>query len=302
MKFLARLDAIEPYDFALTMRLLRHFPTPVTDIVDGEGWYWRALHSGEGLALLRVSPERDVYLAASLGAIDREGVLRDLRHILAVDADPRPFYAAAQSDPALWAIVGPLSGIRWLRTPTVWEALVMLIIEQHIAWKTAQRAQRVLVEWADQRIHCEGVDYYTYPTPAQIAAATLDDLKPLKITTRRIQMLIAIAQQVKSGALDLEALRHLPHEDAYQQLMALKGVGHWTAANVIQRAFGVFAYVPDSDVALQAAANHYFNGARGRLSPKALRDLYSQFGVHAPAAAYHTIQRLVFDRYPENTR
>jgi 3-methyladenine DNA glycosylase/8-oxoguanine DNA glycosylase len=66
---------------------------------------------------------------------------------------------------------------------------------------------------------------------------------------------------------------------------------------VIVRALGVFAYIPDGDVALQAAANHYFNGAKGKLTPAELRALYEAYGEFGGSAAYYTLMRYVMDFY-----
>ncbi|HEX2622515.1 MAG TPA: hypothetical protein VHL11_20285, partial [Phototrophicaceae bacterium] len=274
---------------------------PLVDIAGIDGSYWRAISSAsDGISLWQVTPDFTATLVSQTGKIDQDTAGRDLAHIMAVDHDPRPFYAFAQTDPKLWEIIEPLQGIRWLRTQTVFEALVSLIIEQHISWVSAQKSQRALLVQMDNKIHHAGRDYYTFPSTDQLAIASLYDLRELKITNKRKQLLIDLAGKIAHGGLKLESLKELPHAEAYQELMALKGIGHWTAANVVMRALGGYPYVTETDVALQSAANFYFNGISGKLTPKETHALFHQYGEFAGTVAYYTLLRWVLDRYPVN--
>jgi DNA-3-methyladenine glycosylase II len=195
-------------------------------------------------------------------------------------------------------LIAPLVGVPEWRTPTVFEALVKTIIEQQIAWVTALRAQKWLVEWAGGRIDYDDTPFYAFPTPARLASASLDDLKPLKITFKRMQLLIDIAQQIDSGALDLEAWISLPPEAAYERLLAIKGIGHWTAAVTLERAFGHKNWVAYNDVVLQAAVNRYFLDRVGRVTPAQVMDTFGPHGAFAGLAAHYTMLRWVLDVYP----
>jgi DNA-3-methyladenine glycosylase II len=298
------LVPIRPYRFDLNLKLVARFTYPVVDRVGADTTYWRVLRSPNGgLGLWRVHQTAEgtlqPVLMAQTGEVDTEAARRDLAQILAIDYDPRPFFDYARSVPALWEMIEPLEGMRWLRTPTVFEALIAVIIEQHIAWVSAQRSQLALVQWAGNIIRYEGRPYYAYPTPEQLAAASPDDLKEVKVTTRRKALMIDLAGQVASGTLDIEALRHATPAEAYAALMALPGIGHWSAAFIVTRALGTYSYIPDADVALQAAANFYFNGATGKLTAAQTRALYTQFGNFAGSAAFYTLMRRVVDKYEE---
>jgi 3-methyladenine DNA glycosylase/8-oxoguanine DNA glycosylase len=126
----------------------------------------------------------------------------------------------------------------------------------------------------------------------------VDTLTPMKITFRRMRLLIDVAGQVAAGALDLEALRDESPQAAYDALLAIKGIGHWTATYTISRVFGpLHPYVGDNDVALQAAVNHYYYGGKGRIPPEEVRATFAPYGEFAGAAATFTIMRLVHEKY-----
>ncbi len=304
MDTLGVIYPIEPYNFSLTLNLFARYTHPVLDVVH-DGAYWRVVADDDSLALLRVDNYGDasrsalrVSLMAATGPVDRAALLAQMRRILCADADPKPFYDTARQHAELWRLVEPVRGVRWLRTATVFEALLLTIIEQQIAWVAAQRAQRWLCEWGQRRIEFNGRAYYALPTPAQLAAVTdVQELAPLKITFRRARVIVDIARQIAEGALDIEGLAALPVADAYDELVGLKGVGHWTATYVIQRISGDHNYVGHNDVALQAAVNHYFYGGSGRIPGAQVMQTFARYGAFAGTAAYHTIVRWVLDRY-----
>lgn len=304
MPHLTTLYPKAPYNFPLLLDVLSRFAHPTLDIVQ-DGAYWRAIRSGDGLALVRVtsagtveSPALDVELAAQNGDIDTESVIRDLGHILHVDAGRSDFVALAQTHAPLWAVVEPLVGLPEWRTATIFEALMQTIIEQQIAWTTAQKAQRWLVEWAGDYISYNDTAYYAFPTPARIAAASVEELKPLKITFKRMALMVDLAQQVMSGALDLESFASYTPDAAYQHLLSIKGIGHWTAAVTLERAFGHKDWVAYNDVVLQAATNRYFLGGTGRIPPQAVTEAFTPYGKFAGIAAHYTMIRWVLDQYP----
>jgi DNA-3-methyladenine glycosylase II len=301
---LTTLYPTSPYNFPLLLDVLSRFAHPTLDIAHA-GAYWRALRSNGGLALVRVtssgtvdSPALDVHLVAASGDIDPDEVVAGLRHILHTDADRADFVTVARADDNLWRVVEPLIGLPEWRTATIFEALMQTIIEQQIAWTAAQKAQRWLVEWTGECIVHQEKPYYAFPKSSNIAAATVDDLKPLKITFKRMALMIDLAQQVESRVLDLEAFGDLPPDDAYQHLLSIKGIGHWTAAVTLERAFGHKDWVAHNDVVLQAATNRYFYGGTGRIPPEQVTETFARYGVYAGLAAHYTMLRWVVDQYP----
>lgn len=299
---LTSLTPPAPYDFGLLLRLLERYAHPTLDIVH-QGAYWRALNVNGARALVRVTsrgnpaaPMLDVHLMAQTGDVDTAALREHLAAILPIDSGAA-FYDFARQDEHLWRVIEPVVGLPEVRTASVFEALAQTIIEQQISWTTAQRAQRWLVEWAGNHIVHDGMTFYTSPTPEQIAAASPDELKPLKITFKRIDLLINIARRVAGGELDLERLKQESPEAAYADLLRIRGIGHWTAVVALGRACG-YRGVAHNDVALQAAVNHYFYGGKGRIPAELVIETFARYGDFSGLAADHTLARWVLDQYP----
>ncbi len=296
MRLIGTIQPVQPYNFAVILEVLSHHIVPVLDYTFDAG-YWRVIRQGDELGLLRVVAVGDVlevYQAASNGRVDETRLLDSIRFVLGVDDDLSSFYAMAQRDRLLWQVIEGLVGFRWLRSESVFEALMLTIIEQQIAWKTAQKAQRWLVEWGGERVSYQGETFFAFPKAEQIAHVRVDDLKPLKITYRRMQVMIDVAQQVVSGELDLDGFSV---DELYKALVKIKGIGHWTATWTIQRVKGQQPFVGHNDVALQAAVNHYFLGGKGRIPAQQVAEIFSRYGDYAGIAANHTLIRWALDRY-----
>lgn len=293
-----------PYRFDLLLDGLMRHTHPTLDI-SYDGAYWRALQAGAGLVLFRVSatagafdsPALAVHVMSQNGQPDMGLALETLLHILPCDIDKTDFYAYAAADSPLWQVVEPLVGCPPIRSASMFEALLLTIIEQQIAWVTAQRAQRWLLEWCGARLTYQNIAYYAFPTPQQIASASIDDLKPLKITFKRMNVILDVARQISAGTLDIEGLRHQPPQAAYNALKQIKGIGHWTAAVTLLRACGHTDEVAYNDVALQAAVNRYFYGGAGRIPPQQVIDTFKRYDPYAGLAAHYTLQRWERDQY-----
>lgn len=89
---------------------------------------------------------------------------------------------------------------------------------------------------------------------ARLAAATEEELRGCGLSAAKIRALRALADAVAEGALDLAGLSALDAEDAHKMLVAVKGVGPWTADIFLLFCLGHPDAFPAGDLALQEAA------------------------------------------------
>jgi DNA-3-methyladenine glycosylase II len=94
---------------------------------------------------------------------------------------------------------------------------------------------------------------------AQIGAATDDELRACGLSSAKIRALRAVAEAVIEGALDLKGLSDLDAGDAHKALVAVKGVGPWTADIFLLFCLGHPDAFPAGDLALQEAAKLALN-------------------------------------------
>jgi len=116
--------------------------------------------------------------------------------------------------------------------------LARVIIGQQISTKAAASV------WAKMKTN-------RFDESAIAAAASWEELRGAGLSQRKAEYVQGLAASIESGALDLDALPHLDGEEASRQLVAIRGVGEWTADN-----YRLFVLVdmdawPFNDLALQ---------------------------------------------------
>ena len=132
-----------PYRFDLLLEFVRRIAYPARLVVKGDQ-LWRFIDGH----LLSYHQEDDAIVVRGAGITtqNKSRITEISRCTLGLCHDLSAFYEVARSDDALWQTIKSLVGLPIHCTETVFEALVTLIIEQHISWKTAVRSQRSLMQ------------------------------------------------------------------------------------------------------------------------------------------------------------
>jgi DNA-3-methyladenine glycosylase II len=94
---------------------------------------------------------------------------------------------------------------------------------------------------------------------AEIARATEEDLRACGLSNAKIRALRALAHAIVEGGLDLKGLADLDAEEAHRALVAVKGIGPWTADIFLLFCLGHPDAFPSGDLALQEAAKVALN-------------------------------------------
>jgi DNA-3-methyladenine glycosylase II len=104
----------------------------------------------------------------------------------------------------------------WAREPG-YATLVRIILEQQVALASADALRRRLVE----RLGAI--------TPRTIAETGEDGLRALGMTRQKSSYCVGIAEEVLHGRFDFAEVTRADDDSAYAMLVALRGVGPWTA-------------------------------------------------------------------------
>jgi 3-methyladenine DNA glycosylase/8-oxoguanine DNA glycosylase len=148
--------------------------------------------------------------------------------------------------PALWL---PL-------TAEPFEALCWAIIGQQINLSFATALRRSLIQLAGVPI--AGSTLLAHPGPAQVAALSAEQLTAQRFSRSKAAYLLGAAQAVLDGSLPLDALPGLDAAEAESRLLALRGVGPWTARYVMLRGLGFADCAPIGDSGLATALQRFY--------------------------------------------
>lgn len=131
--------------------------------------------------------------------------------------------------------------LMWAREPG-FATLVLTVLEQQVSLASAAAVFRKLTALAPEL------------TPGALLA--LDDaaLRGAGFSRQKSLYCKLAARSILEGRLDLDSLESLDDDAARSALVALKGVGPWTAEIYLLRALGRRDAWPSGDLALQLAA------------------------------------------------
>ena len=120
---------------------------------------------------------------------------------------------------------------------------------------------------------------------ATIHATNDEDLRVCGLSTAKLRTLRALAEAQTSGLLDFAALAMAEAEIAHRALVAIKGIGPWTADIFLLFCLGHADAWPAGDLALQEAARLAL-GLDARPDAKALNRLGERWRPYRGVAAH----------------
>jgi AraC family transcriptional regulator of adaptative response / DNA-3-methyladenine glycosylase II len=236
--FSLQLGYRPPYDWAGVLRFLRVRSLKGVERVE-EDAYLRTIRLGGHTGWVRVGPAPRghalvVEVTHSLTPV-LPALLGRLRHVFDLSARPDVIAAQLVRDPLLSAAVTRNPGLRVPGAFDGFELAMRAILGQQISVKAATTLAGRLVEafGAPAETPHEGLTHLS-PTPQRIAAASVDEIAGLGIIQARARGIIALAQAVAGGRLTL-GVGAAP-EATIEQLVALPGIGAWTAHYIAMRA------------------------------------------------------------------
>jgi DNA-3-methyladenine glycosylase II len=224
----------EPYDFALSTERFRAFGPDLANL-----WHEGGLH--------RVVGGREVRLEPAPGGVEVEPLDEEIRpvveHLLGLQFDLDAFAAFAARQEALVELVVRLRGFRPPLVPDPFEMLVGSIVSQQVSLFSAFAIRNRLVErFGEQAGHA-----YAFPTRERLARAGEDELLALGFSRRKAEYVLGIAR----SDLDLEALAELSDDEVKGRLVAVRGLGEWSADWYLARHLGRPEAWPAGDLILR---------------------------------------------------
>jgi AraC family transcriptional regulator of adaptative response / DNA-3-methyladenine glycosylase II len=238
------LPTAAPFAYGRLLDFLRARVVPGVESVDGD-CYRRRLCIGAATGLIEVSAApRGVRLSIEppLGDVAAQ-IVASVREVFDLDARPRRIAAA----------LGPLARIPGLRVPGAFdpfELAVRAVLGQQVSVKAATTLAARLVAALGATVGDGPLDR-RFPSPAQIAATDPAAIAALGIVRQRAVCIVALAEALAAGRLRLAP--GVDSAAAYAALVALPGIGDWTAQYILMRAARDRDAFPAADLVLMKA-------------------------------------------------
>jgi 3-methyladenine DNA glycosylase/8-oxoguanine DNA glycosylase len=255
------VDTLLPVNGPLDVRSLRRFldahVVAGLDVVDhAAGTTTRSLDGPHGPAVATIFWPNEAHAAPSSLRVrlvlshgdDRDAVVALLRRWLDLDADSERIAAELGRDDRLGPLVAARPGLRIPGSVNGAETALFTVLGQQVSLAAARTFQGRLVA-AVSPVNAWG--FRSSPDPVAVADAHTEDLRAaLGITRSRVAALQALARVLADG---LELAPHVDQADARRRLLAVKGIGPWTADYVALRCLRDDDAFPSGDLILRRA-------------------------------------------------
>lgn len=244
-----------PFDWPEMLGWLSARLTKGVDAVVG-GAYLRTVRIGNHTGWVRISDDPAAYalrVEISGGLVPvLPSVMRRVRALLDLDADPAGMCAFFEDDELLGPVIGKFPGIRLPGAWDVFETAVRTIAGQQVSVAAAGTISGRLAERFGGEIETPHPALTRLPVVAEaLAGAEVSEVCAAGIPGNRARALIGIARHALVGGLDFPP--GMSHETISAELIRLPGIGPWTAGYLALRALRFPDAFPAGDLGLRKA-------------------------------------------------
>jgi AraC family transcriptional regulator, regulatory protein of adaptative response / DNA-3-methyladenine glycosylase II len=257
-----RVPFIEPFDWKAALAFLGARAIAGLEEV-GPDSYHRAIAPGVWIEVTRSPSDPTLRVTVhgrvgDLGPPELLAIVRRTARLFDADAQPMAITSHLARDPLLGPIVRERPG---LRVPGAWdrfELAVRAVLGQQVTVKHASTMAGRLASTFGTPIEPMGNGTLArlFPDAATLARA---DLSTMGLTRARTATLKALARAVSDGSVPLD-VPGVTAEAIRESLLAIPGIGEWTASYVAMRALGDPDAFPLGDIGLHRAHERLATG------------------------------------------
>jgi 3-methyladenine DNA glycosylase/8-oxoguanine DNA glycosylase len=248
--------------------------------------YLRSVRQQETGAHVLLDLEYDVAThtihARTRPAMSAAGIRALVHRSFDLQTDLSPFRALARKDKLLKPLLVARPFLRLPQLLDPFEGLIRAVLGQQVSVVGASTmTDRLVRAFGTTLPEVAGqAPLFGFPSPETLARAGASTLRTIGLTNAKAATLHGVSQAVASGAIDLDALRGAPTDAAEATLIALPGIGPWTAHYVRMRALGDTDAFPAADLGVLKAMD---------LAGVPRRDIVSRAEAWRPWRAYATL-------------
>lgn len=274
-------------DLAVSMARYARWGGDPVNRFDGRH-YWRALPHGSEPMAYRAWQESGTIVIETDG--DPSVARFDLEYRLGGTLSYAPLEALCASDPVVESERELRPGYRPPLEPDLLASLVTSITAQQVNLTWATTTRKRLVERYGVSHDFQGQTLWCFPLSEVLAAADTKDLREMQFTTRKSEFIVEVGRQVASGALD--DLERRSDKEVVDALVAIRGVGRWTAEWALARHLGRPNAVAAGDLGVRKAISHLYLGGADLLPEEEIREVVAPWGDAANWATHLFLEAL----------
>jgi len=278
------IKPVPPFDFDLSAKIFSDGDKQIRKYENGK--YWQILRVNNKLILITLT---------SSGTVDKPKLIVELKSnkeisndnkktaeeiisfLFDLKLDLKLFYEEVKNDQVMSKLTKKLRGLKAPATANVYEALVDSITEQQISLVVANKIERNIIKTFGGILKVGGEVYYAFPTPQQLASATVEQLRKCGLSLKKAEYIRGISKLIVDGKLNLDKFKN--YEDTREiinELDRIRGIGVWTAELTVVRGMRKDA-IPADDIGLRRWISHFYCDDR-KISSQEARKIAENWG------------------------
>ncbi len=147
--------------------------------------------------------------------------------------------------------------------------LVDSIISQQLSVKAASTIEKRFVALFGD----------TFPTPEQILTRDIEELRAVGLSRPKANYVLDLALHIIEGRIQLEKLPTLPNEEVIRELVAVRGIGEWTAHMFLIFSLGRLDILATGDLGVRMAMKRLYH-LDDAPKPDEMRAIADKFSWH----------------------
>jgi DNA-3-methyladenine glycosylase II len=282
------LELPGPLDPAASLEMFRRSGDDLLDRWNGRTFVRTIAINGRTVAFATAFAGTRARPAIRVTVDDRdyaEGVMAAVRATFV--PPPRHFAELRRADLLLARLETRYRGFRPVLQLNLLGALLRCISAQQVNLRWASETRRRLAERFGDKHVVDGTIVYSLGSE-RLASAAPAEIRALQFTNRKAEYIVAVAQAVAGGKVSVERLAALSDAAVIEELVALRGIGVWTAEWILARTLGRPRVVAGDLGVRKAIGIAYRKGVMP--SEDEVRDLTAHWHVsaaHAQALLLH---------------
>jgi DNA-3-methyladenine glycosylase II len=255
-----------PLDWEKTIRYIGRYENDQTHAVEG-GCYRQVLGDDDGYFLVEIAPAGEQQVSAKIVSGETSEhrlklVKRLVERTFGPDEELLSFYQFASRHEYLSTLVERFYGLRLVGVVNLWECLSWSIIGQQVSVASAFATRSRLAHYTGAVVRYLGKEYTGFPIPAAVLSLTSDELRACGFSRQKANYVQGLASEIFLSDLCEETLHTLPAPAQRRRLLAINGIGPWSADYAMMRVHGDADACPLEDIGLRNALRSEFNLSR----------------------------------------
>ena len=291
--FEGTLKPVAPFDFSKSLEFLSDFgPTRNEQEVRSRTFTKAVQAKGKTIAfevtddgtIENPKLEFTAYSGTKLTNEVKELVGDRISFFLSLQDNLKEFYEIAQKDECIQPAIKQFYGHKQVKFLTPFEISCWAILAQRIPMTVARKMKENLVKKLGGQIKVKGVEYFSFPEPSHLAAASavLPQLVPNK---RKAEYLLGVADALSK--VDEQWLRVAPYDEVHDWLTDIKGIGDWSANFIMIRGLGRMEQLSNIEPRLAFDAARIYAGKDEQMNNEEVCQIAEKYGNWKGYWAYY---------------